>query len=320
MKISDMDEKTFNRFSMLNGQAERIYGERRHSFRTEANYKQGMSEFVKYLAAESKINKIENFKAKDIFGFVENLKENGVSASTQKTYLSAIRDFADRSGIDSRRIPDNKRLDLDKRIFGHVDRSWTEKEFQDFKVIAERYDIEKGEGPKMELILEVARNFGCRLEGILGMDLNSVKKALETGELATREKNGKENIKPVESLKQREILQRVKALGEENQQRKIFVHNNFKSTYREVQNFIGNNNKDIQDQDRINNADARIAYKETGEVHKGNLTIHGLRHTYAKEQYQKALEEGLTEKEAALKVSKIMGHNREQVTKIYLAK
>lgn len=320
MKISDMDEKTFNRFSMLNGQAEKAYGERRHSFRTEANYKQGMSEFVKYLAVESKINKIENFKAKDILGFTENLKENGVSASTQKTYLSAIRDFADRSGIDSRRIPNNKRLGLDKRIFGNVDRSWTEKEFQDFKEVAISYDIEKGEGPRLELILEVARNFGCRLEGILGMDLNSVNKALETGELITKEKNGKENIKPVESLKQREVLQRVKALGEENQQRKIFVHNNFKSTYREVQNFIGNNNKDIQDKDRINNADARIAYKETGEVHKGNLSIHGLRHTYAKEQYQKELSDGLNEKEAALKVSKIMGHNREQVTKIYLAK
>ena len=320
MKISDMDEKTFNRFSMLNGQAEKVYGERRHSFRTEANYKQGMCEFVKYLAFESKINKIENFKAKDIFGFVENLKENGVSTSTQKTYLSAIRDFADRSGIDSRRIPNNKRLDLDKRVFGNVDRSWTGKEFQDFKVVAEKYDIEKGEGPRMELILEVARNFGCRLEGILGMDLNSVKKALETGELVTKEKNGKENIKPVESLKQIEILKRVKALGEENYQRKIFVSDNFKNTYREVQNFIGNNNKDIQQQDRMNNIDARIAYKETGEVHKGNLSIHGLRHTYAKEQYHKALSEGLNEKEAALKVSKIMGHNREQVTKIYLAK
>ena len=46
---------------------------------------------------------------------------------------------------------------------------------------------------------------------------------------------------PVERLEQREILEKVKALGEENKQNKIFIKTDFKTTYKEVQNFVYNN-------------------------------------------------------------------------------
>lgn len=319
MKIKDMDEREFNRFQNLSGQADKHYENREHSFRTEANYKQGMSEFTKYLAVETKINKIDNIKAKHIIGFAEQMKEEGLSAATQKTYLSGIRDFANRAGIDQRTIPTNDRLGLDKRIFGHVDRTWTDKEFCDFKEISQKYDLDKGNGPRMELVLDICRNFGCRLEGVLNLDLNAINKAIDTGELTTKEKNGKINIKSVDRLEQREILEKIKALGEENGQRKIFVLDNYKTTFKEVENFIYNNRSNIQLEDRMNNIDARKNFEEDGTVRRGNLTIHGLRHTYAKEMMEKYKSEGLSERKAARIVSKLMGHNREEVTKIYLA-
>ena len=234
MKIKEMDEREYNRFQNLESQADKAYANKEKSYRTEAIYKDGMSEFCKYLATETKINNVENFKAKHVIGFVGEMQNKGLSAATQKNYMSAIRDFADRVGMDQRNIPSNQRLEIGTRVFGNVDRTWTQKEFNDFREVAKEYDNKQGLGPRMELILDVARNFGCRLEGILNLDLNTVNKALSTTELCTKEKNGKDNKKPVERLEQREILDKIKALGEENKQNKIFVPDNFKNTYKEV--------------------------------------------------------------------------------------
>lgn len=320
MKISNMDEREYNRFTNLQGQIEKVYKDKQKSFRTERIYKDGVGEFCKYLAVETKINKIENFKAKHIIGFVQQMQQNGLSPATQKNYMSAIRDFADRVGIDQRNIPSNQRLEIGTRVFGNVDRTWTNKEFTEFKEVAKEYDTKQGAGPRMELILDIARNFGCRLEGILNLDINAVNKALSTGELLTKEKNGKINLKPVERLEQREILEKVKALGEENKQNKIFIKTDFKTTYKEVQNFVYNNRENIQNEDRIKSVDARAEYVQKGEIQKANLTIHGLRHTYMQEQREYYIKQGYTPKQADLKVSRLAGHNREEVTKIYLAK
>ena len=319
MKIKEMDEREYNRFQNLESQADKAYAQKEKSYRTEVIYKDGMSEFCKYLAVETKINNIENFKPKHVIGFVAEMQNNGLSPATQKNYMSAIRDFADRVGIDQRNIPSNKRLEIDTRVFGNVDRTWTEKEFEGFKEVAKEYDTKQGEGPRMELILDVARNFGCRLEGILNLDLNTINKALTTGELLTKEKNGKINMKPVERLEQRELLEKIKAFAEGNKQNKIFVPDNFKTTYKEVQNFIYNNRVNVQDTERVKSADARIMYIENKDVYKANLTIHGLRHTYMQEQREYYIKNGDSAKQADLKVSKLAGHNREQVTKIYLA-
>ena len=320
MKISEMDEREYNRFQNLEGQADKAYKDKQKSYRTEAIYKDGMSEFCKYIATETKINNIENFKAKHVIGFVGEMQNKGLSPATQKNYMSAIRDFADRVGIDQRTIPSNKRLEIDTRVFGNVDRTWTDKEFQAFKEVAKEYDSKQGQGPRMELVLEVARNFGCRLEGILNLDINTISKALITGELLTKEKNGKINMKPVERLEQRELLEKIKALGEENKQNKIFVPYNFKTTYKEVQNFVYNNRENIQEKERVKSADARIMHIENQDVYKANITVHGLRHTYLQEQREYYIKNGYTPKQADLKVSKLAGHNRSEVTKIYLAK
>ena len=320
MKINDMDEREYNRFQNLESQSGKAYVNKEKSYRTESIYKDAMSEFCKYLAVETKINNVENFKPKHIIGFVGEMQNNGLSPATQKNYMAAIRDFADRVGIDQRNIPSNQRLEIDKRVFGNVDRTWTDKEFQEFKNAARVYDTKQGQGPRMELVLDVARNFGCRLEGILNIDISTINKALATGELLTKEKNGRINMKQVERLEQRELLEKIKALGEENKQNKIFVQNNFKTTYKEVQNFVYNNRENIQEKERIKSADARIMYIENQEICKANLTLHGLRHTYLQEQREYYIKNGDSPKQADLKVSKLAGHNRSEVTKIYLAK
>ncbi len=61
-----------------------------------------------------------------------------------------------------------------------------------------------------------------------------------------------------------------------------------------------------------------IAYHRK-EITDNKITFHGLRHTYAHEQYDKFIKEGCNDVRARLKVSELLGHHREDVTRIYLA-
>lgn len=49
------------------------------------------------------------------------------------------------------------------------------------------------------------------------------------------------------------------------------------------------------------------------------MTFHGLRHLRAAEWYEEFIAAGITEKQARMKVAKMLGHGRDSVTKFYLA-
>ena len=49
------------------------------------------------------------------------------------------------------------------------------------------------------------------------------------------------------------------------------------------------------------------------------MTFHGLRHTYAAEKYQELVNGGMKELDAHFTVSRLLGHERADVTDIYLA-
>lgn len=49
------------------------------------------------------------------------------------------------------------------------------------------------------------------------------------------------------------------------------------------------------------------------------MTFHGLRHTYAAEKYKDLTDNGINELDAHFAVSRLLSHEREDVTNIYLA-
>ena len=49
------------------------------------------------------------------------------------------------------------------------------------------------------------------------------------------------------------------------------------------------------------------------------MTFHGLRHTYATEKYRELVANGMPELDAHFTVSRLLGHERADVTNIYLA-
>ena len=75
--------------------------------------------------------------------------------------------------------------------------------------------------------------------------------------------------------------------------------------------------------DRAINALELFIYRCRNEVSdEGSgrrLTFHGLRHTYAAEKYTKLTEDGMSAIDAHYAVSRLLGHERADVTDIYLA-
>ena len=49
------------------------------------------------------------------------------------------------------------------------------------------------------------------------------------------------------------------------------------------------------------------------------MTFHGLRHTYAAEKYTRLMEDGMSVIDAHYAVSRLLGHERADITNIYLA-
>ena len=69
---------------------------RQGSFRTKDRYYEAVKRFCAYLAAHYHLQKLENISGKHLVSYVLYLQEQGKSASTIKTDLSAIRFFHDR--------------------------------------------------------------------------------------------------------------------------------------------------------------------------------------------------------------------------------
>lgn len=61
----------------------------------------------------------------------------------------------------------------------------------------------------------------------------------------------------------------------------------------------------------------RPQIQDEGSTHP--MTLHGLRHSYAARTYQKSIDSGMSPLSASLRVSQLLGHERPDVTRGYLA-
>ena len=104
---------------------------RQGSFRTKDRYYEAVKRFCAYLANHYRLQKLENISGKHLVSYVLYLQEQGKSASTIKTDLSAIRFFHDKISHPKYRLPSNDALgvELERRRFGQQDRTWTKAEF-----------------------------------------------------------------------------------------------------------------------------------------------------------------------------------------------
>lgn len=242
------------------------------------------------------LQKLQSISGKHLSAYIEYMQDKGYSASTIKTDLAAIRFWHDQIPNAKYVLPTNNEFLLEERKFGGVDRTWSPGEFN--KMIAQCWNAKRDD---YAACITIARYAGLRLHEVLRIDTAIARKALKDGFITIKGKGGKIREVPInESI--RIVLE--KALKTTLSGYKLFVPRN-KQTHiakAELQNFIASKRKFVCD-----------------EGSSRNLTFHGLRHTCAAEWYKSLISQGFTESQAKLKVSKLLGHEREDVTRIYLA-
>ena len=179
---------------------------RQGSFRTKDRYYEAVKRFCAYLAAHYHLQKLENISGKYLVSYVLYLQEQGKSASTIKTDLSAIRFFHDKMPHPRYTLPGNEELGvaLERRRFGQQDRTWTNSEFG--KLIGRAIAEERED---YILALYLARYAGLRIHECFRMDTAAAECALRENALAVKGKGGKIRIVPIEDDRITMMLQRL---------------------------------------------------------------------------------------------------------------
>ena len=270
---------------------------RQGSFRTKDRYYEAMKRFCKFLADHYRLQKLANISGKHLVSYVEQMQMAGKAASTIKTDLAAIRFFHDLMDT-KRRLPGNDELgiQLERRRFGQKDRTWTPPEFNRLLIAAlaeDRYDY--------ILAFYLARYAGLRVHECFRIDTAIAEDALRKGAITIKGKGGKVRTVPINeqiTIAFREQLHRTE------RGHKLLVPDDMDTddAIYGVQKFLLDHRKELRDE-----GDDRP------------LTFHGLRHSFAAEQYQRLVDAGTPELTAHLEVSKLLGHERPDVTDIYLA-
>ncbi len=293
--------KNVNRYKDLMVSINKIFCHNRQ-LSYDSRYRNYLSveNLARYLADQN-LGKLRNISNRHLAEYTKTMQERGLAASTIKTNLAGIRFVHDQIPDARHRLCDNAQLKerygviLEKRVIGKVDRAWQKSEYRAMiqkAGIMGRQDI--------YLIFTLAREQGLRLHEAVRLDRNTVKEALQTGILHVIGKGGLHRYIPVRPEGRRALQ---KALERAGKNQKLFVpeQKNAKQVMKSVQNFVINHRGEIQNPDK-----------------KINLTTHGLRHTYAREQYWTRIHGGMERNEALRQVSELLGHHRPEITLIYI--
>ena len=298
-------------------------------------YIQGTKAFVTYLANDTKITKLKNYKNSDVIEFERTLIDNNYSVNTIKPYMSGVQAFHGdflKAGGTKNKIQDastiHDRCELPKRQNGVLDRAWTDREYEEFLRKAKedgRNDVYYG--------FKMGDEFGVRIQSIGRLTLKQVNKALKDGYLRVKEKGGKWRNIPIENDKMKQTLLDLQIIAKTeglkvnahifrdseffSENKKTQGDNSHDKTVKSIQNYICNTRGDIQDSDRKNISEY-AASKEKRIVEKTELSFHGLRYRYAQRQMDKFLRLGYSYGQALGATSHLVGHERGQISRIYL--
>lgn len=270
---------------------------RQGSFRTKERYYEAVKRFCAFLADRYHLQKLSNISGKHLTAYVLYLQERGKSASTIKTDLAAIRFFHDK--MDGKyQLPSNRELgvELERRRFGKTDRTWSSAEWNRMlgkALAADRYDY--------ILALYLARYAGLRIHECFRIDTAIAEQALRKSAITVKGKGGKVRTVPINE--QIAVALRTQ-LNRTARGHKLLVKDGVPTdeAIYQLQRFI---------------LDHRTAVQDEGSQRP--MTFHGLRHTYAADTYKNLVEGGMSELDAHFAVSRLLGHERADVTDIYLA-
>jgi len=183
-----------NIYNNLMEQVNKIFRHNRQgSFKTKERYLESMKRFCKFLAEKYRLEKLANTAPKHIYAYVEHMQSIGLSASTIKTDLSAIRQYHDQlPNPKHRSLPDNKELNLKRRSFGKVDRTWSNREFN--YMLSKAWDAGRED---YAAVIYIGRYVGLRIHECFRIDTATAEKALKENAITIKGKGGKIRSVPI---------------------------------------------------------------------------------------------------------------------------
>lgn len=270
-------------------------------------YYHHMHLFCLFLADNFNLKTLANIRDKHLVQYVIERQDEGKSASTIKNDLAAIRYFHDQIPKARYRLSPNQKLAqkypefiLEKRKFGGINRRATDREYQALVMLAANSNY-----PALASIIQLARELGLRVHEAVRMDRADAEKALRNSYLSVKGKGGLRRDVPLSPISMSIVKTALKHVSRGE---KLFVPQHLKAhqVIQQVQDFVRNNRDQVID-------------PLHGRPEGIEITMHSFRHTYAKEQYNRLILQGIDSISAKKAVSKLIGHNRADVTDIYLA-
>ena len=258
-------------------------------------YRNSMPMFLRFCAEKFHLQKLANVGPKHLNAYVDYRRQSGISEKTLKNDLAAIRFFHQFTGSRNM-IPDNRSLGIKKTPQGDNDRAWTAEEYQCMMAKAGtlgRQDVADA--------LKLARLEGLRIHECTRITVGRIEDALKEGKLEMVGKGGRVRRIPV-SPELRLELERILQEHGGGRECKILVEPGQKAHWeiKSIQRFIRDHRAEFTDR---------------------KITLHGLRHAYAREEFEREVGGSTTKREiraAKERVAKELGHGRPEVTNIYL--
>ena len=278
-------------------QLDKLYRHNRQlSYKTRERYYEAMRRFCVFLASTYHLQKLSNLAPKHISAYVLDMQERGLSASTIKTDLAAIRFWHDQIPNAKYTLPPNSEFSIERRVFGRVDRTWSPPEFSRMIGVCWKHDRED-----YAALFCLARYAGLRIHECFRIDTAIAEDAIRKMAITIKGKGGKIRTVPIqESIR----IELEKMLAVTERGHKLFVPDGVQTheAIKGLQQFIRKHHGEVRDKDSTR-----------------PMTFHGLRHTCAVGWYQQLIAEGKPKYQVRLQVSKWLGHERDDVTNIYLA-
>lgn len=288
-----------------------------NKYGTRYRYLDAGERFVKHIGETYGLQKLSNIQDKHLASYAKMLQDAGRSDKYIKTEMSALRFLHNEIPQTKYELADgkafNKGLGLQSTPDGRADRAWTQSEYNAFLSKANelgRHDI--------AAVLQAVRYTGMRIDEVSTVRVEQLQNAVKLARLhLDNTKGGVPRDIPLNSAALAYLQE--KCVGRQSGDY-VFTPNEYVEGHRvhafekSVMDFIYRHRDQIQDADR----NARGWNLAPGE--RGALTIHGLRHAYARETYSELRNaEGLSQRAARIETAERLGHHRDNVTQIYLA-
>lgn len=243
--------------------------------------------------------KVTALKPKHVTSLVQKWKEDGITTGVIKNRMSALRWWAEKTNNQSAVAKNND-------FYGISNRQYVTNENKSTSIKKEQWD--KIQNQYVKASLELQSVFGLRREEAIKFQPSFADKGDQIVLKGSWTKGGKERSIPITNEHQRTILDKAKQLAGKG-------------------SLVPPNKKYIQ----------QLRIYEHHTTLTGLNKLHGLRHQYAQQRYEvltgwkapavgglakKDMNEEQKKKdlEARLLISKELGHEREQITAVYLGR